>query len=422
MKKMFKLQSGLISLIMITCLLLYYTIGKIQINIGVLGIGFVLTLLIAMIIYTVALYKQKNVLLAYFSALLLLISFASQVILDSNIIKQVLLWMMVGGILSVVFIFVYDKIQNSLKRFKGIYEVILLIIFLACFALLMIKAVEINGARLWIFVGDYSIQISEIMKFILLLLFASCFSNYRRDYFVFSEIVLIIACACFACLNELGTLLIILIVYTIAIFFFYPLKQALFHLLLVLLGLTMVVGFVLVERTYLCDMLGPLSTISSKLYYRVLAVFSPYEGQLTYAYQIIQARKGVVVGGLYGSDSTIVIPFETSDLALAGMMKRCGLVYALVLMFIYTLGSVIDLHKLARSKQSNHYFTIMHFIFILSFIVQAYYSCFANLGYVPLSGIVMPFISQGGSAYVINMMMFLGMVFLVPKEIDDEKV
>ncbi len=327
------------------------------------------------------------------------------------------LFLFAGTFAGLAFILFQRLFYKFHERFHYVYEILSLLGVVGCFGLLLTIGYDPNGSgvALWIRIGGFTLQLSEFMKLFLLMFFSSMFSNQMdmNKKFIVNTVVLLLSCGLFAILNELGTILILILVYSIACFIYYPHKYALYNLLFMVALLAIGTLVIVVERCFLTDQLGKISVLCSKLAERVLAVINPEAGRYTYAYQITQGKEGIVLGGMFGSKLSPQNLFaKESDMAIAALCNNCGLVCTLLLMFFYAVCAFLNLKLISSREKLNQLHQVQNVLFILTFTVQSFYCGFANLGFLPLTGIPIPFLSYGGSAYIITLVYFFSILFL----------
>lgn len=125
------------------------------------------------------------------------------------------------------------------------------------------------------------------------------------------------------------------------------------------------------------------------------------EGWLNGSYQIDQGMKAMVNGGLAGmaKDQPVYIPYADSDMVFPSVVQLFGLVSGVGLVIVYAaLGSAVI--SSARGSKS----TIECSVAVGSAIMltmQAFIAICASTGLMPMTGITLPFVSNGGMSLAV---------------------
>lgn len=245
-----------------------------------------------------------------------------------------------------------------------------------------------DGARNWIkLFGDaISMQPSEFMKPVFIVIMASCFSN--RPRFIKCLPGLAFAAACCGVLlsqRDLGALLLYFLT-TVAMFF-----VATSNGLITLMGL---------------GMGGGAAVIAYKLFPYVqkrIAMFKdPWSDPQVYGHQIVQALIAIGSGGLFGMGlglgSPRNIPLYHSDFIFAALTEEFGLVFSVCLLIVYVLLIMRGLIAAMNARTSFHSLTAFGIVTLLG--LQTMLIVGGNTQLLPLTGVTLPFISSGGSSLV----------------------
>ncbi len=152
---------------------------------------------------------------------------------------------------------------------------------------------------------------------------------------------------------------------------------------------------------------------------RLIVFFSPEFDSLGAGYNVIQSKIAVGSGGLFGKGfkkgSQIqlgFLPERHTDFIFSVIGEEGGFIVSFVVLVIYFL-ICYRLYFIAKnSKDRFGSLTVLGFFILFSFFV------FLNIGFVigilPVTGVPLPFISYGGTAFIINCMM-IGIVLNVDK-------
>ncbi len=137
---------------------------------------------------------------------------------------------------------------------------------------------------------------------------------------------------------------------------------------------------------------------------RILAWLNPFDFAQTMTFQQAQGQIAIGSGGLTGQGydvSNLQIPVRESDMIFTVIAEDFGLVGGLVLLLIYFLLITRMVAITIRSRSPFYTYVAAGYIFMLLFHI------FENIGAVtgilPLTGIPLPFISQGGSSIISNL-------------------
>ena len=137
---------------------------------------------------------------------------------------------------------------------------------------------------------------------------------------------------------------------------------------------------------------------------RILAWLNPFEFAQTTTYQQAQGQIAIGSGGLFGQGfnaSNLLIPVRESDMIFTVIAEDFGfigsvLVIALYLMLIYRMLKI-------TLKSNNQFYTYISTGLIMMLLFHIFENIGAVTGLLPLTGIPLPFISQGGSAIISNL-------------------
>ena len=121
-------------------------------------------------------------------------------------------------------------------------------------------------------------------------------------------------------------------------------------------------------------------------------------------YQQAQGQIAIGSGGLFGQGfnaSNLLIPVRESDMIFTVIAEDFGfigsvLVIALYLMLIYRMLKI-------TLKSNNQFYTYISTGLIMMLLFHIFENIGAVTGLLPLTGIPLPFISQGGSAIISNL-------------------
>jgi cell division protein FtsW (lipid II flippase) len=144
--------------------------------------------------------------------------------------------------------------------------------------------------------------------------------------------------------------------------------------------------------------------ISTTLANRVRMWQSPWDNVASGGIQVAEALWSLATGGVFGTGAglgdTRYVPAGHTDLVLAAVGEDFGFAGVLACLMIY---AAIVWRALATARRAtSEYSFFLAVVIALSLAVPVVLMCGGTLGLLPLTGVVTPFLSYGGSAMLGN--------------------
>jgi rod shape determining protein RodA len=252
------------------------------------------------------------------------------------------------------------------------------------------------GAKRWIPIGGVAnLQVSELMKLIIIVVLARYLSEVRTDRLTLRDMVKValltlVPVALILKQPDLGTAMVLVPVAVVGC---------------VLAGIEwkhLAIGVILIGA--LVPVAWHMRThLKPYQQQRIETFLHPEEDQRGAGYQILQSEIAVGSGGIrgkgFGKGSQVqlaFVPVRYSDFILAALAEEQGFIGVCVVLLLY-LGLILRLVDNAqKAKDRAGMYVIMGVAAILGFHVLVNASMV--IGYMPVTGIPLPLMSYGGSS------------------------
>lgn len=321
------------------------------------------------------------------------ITFVTRLQPDASLGQVIFLFLGVAlmvGTLAVV------KNLEVVKRYKyvlGIAGIILLV-------LPMFIGTEIYGSKLWIKIGSFQFQPGEFAKVLIVLFLAGYLAENRELLSISNRTVLGIK---FPRLRLLYPLFIVWGVCLLVVAFERDLGSALLFYTIFLIMLYVATGrvsYVIIGLALLAVGAFGMYQIMSHVQVRVAIWLDPFSDAQNLGYQIVQSLFSLADGGLagvgIGKGMADIIPVVASDMIFAAIGEEMGLLGGSAVLLLFMLFAVRGLTTAARAKSDLAAFSAAGLTAAISF--QAFTIVGGVTKLIPLTGVTLPFMSQGGSS------------------------
>ena len=310
--------------------------------------------------------------------------------------KQVV-WLFVGVALmiaTVVFVPSVEKLGN----FK--YTCLLLAVVLLLLPVVPGLGAEHNGSKIWISVAGFSFQPGEIAKILITLFLAAYMADNRELLSTFRKSRLGLS---YPNLRSIIPVVALWVLCLVVVVFEKDLGSA-----LLLFGIFLVLVYVSTGRVAYVVFGLVLVVVGAVFLYslfdhvqlRVAIWLDPFEDAQGDGYQLVQSLFSLADGGLFGvgigrgqCDS---IPVVESDFIFSAIAEECGLLGASAVIFGFMVFAVRGSLIAARAKSDMAAFTAVGLTTSVS--LQAFIIIGGVTDFIPLTGLTLPFMSQGGSS------------------------
>jgi cell division protein FtsW (lipid II flippase) len=326
--------------------------------------------------------------------------------LTSHAALYQLIWTAVG-IGAFIAVLVVIREPRVLQRYTYTLGTIGLIL-LAIPALLPASLSEIQGAKVWIIIGGFSIQPGEFARIALAVFFSG--------YLVAKRDVLSLAGRRFLGIDlprarDLGPILVLWAISMLILIFESDIgTSALFF------GLFIAMLYIATQRKSWL-LIGLLLFVAGALLAGVIIPhvherftiwrhpFAPGNIQGS-SYQLVQGLEGMAFGGIFGTGLGLGQPFRTplvqSDFIFTGFGEELGLTGLMALLLIFGLLVQRGLRAALATRDPFAKLLAAGLAFVLALQVFIIGGGVTQL--IPLTGITTPFLSQGGSSLVASWM------------------
>lgn len=321
------------------------------------------------------------------------ITFVTRLQPDASLGQVIFLFLGVAlmvGTLAVV------KNLEVVKRYKyvlGIAGIVLLV-------LPMFIGTEIYGSKLWIKIGGFQFQPGEFAKVLIVLFLAGYLAENRELLSISNRTVLGIK---FPRLRLLYPLFIVWGVCLLVVAFERDLGSALLFYTIFLIMLYVATGrvsYVIIGLALLAIGAFGMYQIMSHVQVRVAIWLDPFSDAQNLGYQIVQSLFSLADGGLagvgIGKGMADIIPVVASDMIFAAIGEEMGLLGGSAVLLLFMLFAVRGLTTAARAKSDLAAFSAAGLTAAISF--QAFTIVGGVTKLIPLTGVTLPFMSQGGSS------------------------
>ena len=303
-------------------------------------------------------------------------------------------------VLSLIFLFILSQFNNKNIRRVSLFAFILLLILMI---IIFFLDYDVKGAKRWIQILNFTLQPSEIIKPVFVILSAWCISKSIEDKK-----------------------------------FYLPILFIFFFLLLILIIMQPDLGMtVLISSTFFCQLfvagLSLFLVFLAFLFIVFISIFSYF------IFDHVQSRINSFLGGISGSDTYQIdlsikafqnggllgkgpgqgilkerIPDANTDFIFAVAGEELGLIFCLVIILIIL--SIIVRTLINVLKVEDTYKIIAISGLICSFGLQCLINIFSSLGLIPTKGMTLPFVSYGGSSMISISILFGFLLSLTNKK------
>ena len=323
-------------------------------------------------------------------------------------IMQVL-WYIIGAV-AVIVLMQFDSEQlwklAPIAYGLGVLLLILILIFYDR------RSYALQGAKSWFVFGPISFQPSEVVKISLIMMLGRVITKHNMetsqrtlntDWKLLLQIglwslpllVLIMA------QNDLGTVL----VYLAIIIGMTLMSGVSWKILLPVFGVIGLIGGVLIYLViYNRDILLKVGFMPYQ-FSRIDSWLNPFEDSRGDAFQLAQSMKAIGSGRLFGKGlgmSEVYVPVRESDMIFSTIGENFGFIGGCILIFVYFL-LIYQMVRICFDTK-NEFYAYMSTGVIMMILFHVLENVGMTIGLLPITGIPLPFISQGGSALLGNMM------------------
>ena len=330
-----------------------------------------------------------------------------------SILGQQLAWIALGIVISFVVMFFNTKFLWQSTPYLYALGLILMVLPLVFYNP---SLVAVTGAKNWVSIGGVTLfQPSEFMKISYILILAYVIVTFTtkhkaKERTIGLDFLLIMWMTLFtipvlvllALQSDLGTALVF-----IAIFAGLVLLSGVSWKIIVpifVAASSAIAGFLAIfitkdGRAFLHNLGMPTYQIN-----RILAWLNPFDYAQTTTYQQAQGQIAIGSGGLFGQGfnvSNLLIPVRESDMIFTVIAEDFGFLGSVAVVALYLL-LIYRMLKITL-KSNNQFYTYISTGFIMMLLFHIFENIGAVTGLLPLTGIPLPFISQGGSAIISNL-------------------
>jgi len=312
---------------------------------------------------------------------------------DFLFVKKQVIALVIGGALFLFLAFSNYRLLRS-------YGVILYILGLLLLIAVLFFGSTVRGTTGWFSMAGFSFQPVEIMKVFLIIILARYFAQRSRVHIGWREIIisgLITAVPMFLVLlqPDLGSALVLLVIWGSLLIFA---KVKLRDLLILSVG-------------------GGLSFLAAWTFLfadyqkaRLLTFFNPANDPLGEGYNVAQAIIAIGSGGWFGrglgfgSQSQLkFLPESQTDFIFAVIAEELGFFGVLLVIsgFCLVFWRLLRLVKYSADDFASFLLLGIGSVLFFQFVVNAG----MNLGLMPVTGIALPFLSYGGSALLMTLIL-----------------
>lgn len=329
----------------------------------------------------------------------------------AKVMTQQVIWILLGcGVAFVVMLFSTEFLWKITPFLYGL-GLILMVLPLIFYSP---ELVESTGAKNWVTIGSVTLfQPSEFMKVSYILMLARCSIWFRQKFKEDS-------------LKNDWKLLGIFALITLPVMVLLGLQKDLGTAMVfsaILAGLILLSGIswwiilpvvIIVALAFGGFMLIFLLPNGKEFLYglgmdtyqinRISAWLDPFSYAKTIAYQQTQGMVSIGSGGLTGKGFNVVdlsVPVRESDMIFTVIAEDFGFIGSAVVMGLYLL----LIYRMIRVtfESNNRFYTYISTGFIMMILFHIFENIGAAIGILPLTGIPLPFISQGGSSLITNL-------------------
>lgn len=274
-----------------------------------------------------------------------------------------------------------------------------------------------TGSKNWVAYGNITLfQPSEFMKIPFILMLSRSIVQFlqrnkgrerllRQDWFLILELTIytIPVFVLLALQQDLGTALVFMAIFAGLVLVSGVSWKIILPVVFVLVG--GLAGFLFLflsegGRAFLHQQLG-MPTYQMN---RILAWLNPFDYAQTTTYQQAQGQLAIASGGLFGQGfnvSNLLVPVRESDMIFTVLGEDFGFAGSLVFLILY----VCLIYRILKItlQSNNQFYTYISIGFIMMLVFHIFENIGAVTGILPLTGIPLPFVSQGGSAIISNL-------------------
>ncbi len=323
-------------------------------------------------------------------------------------VNQVI-WLFVGVILMILAL-VFIRNLDHVANYK--YTLMIIGFLLLLSPLIPGVGVEMYGSRIWLSVAGFSFQPGEIAKLIIVLFLAGYLAQNREMLSVFTWRV-----GPFR-LPDIRSLLPLLIMWGISmviVIFEKDLGSAIVFFFVFLMMIYVATGkkFYIISGIILLA-IGCVAAYAlfDHVQTRVSIWIDPFADAQDTGYQLVQALYSLADGGLFGvgvgNGLASMIPVVESDFIFVDIAEEIGLIGAAGVLLLFLCFAIRGFVTAARAKSDVSSFVAVGLTSIIA--IQAFIIVGGVTRLIPLTGLTLPFISQGGSSLVAS---FIAVGFLL---------
>lgn len=305
-------------------------------------------------------------------------------------IRQTIWFLISSGVFLLILRF--PQVLGILKRFTYIW--LAGAFFLTALTLLPGLMTTSDQPNLWLTFKGIALQPSEPLKLLFIVYLSAYFSNKiqirTRSFAVIVPTVIIALAAALILLaqKDLGTVSLLMAIYTVMVFIATGDKKFLTGSVLVFIA-AFIAGYFLFDVIRL----------------RITAWIDPWLDPEGRSYQIIQALISQAAGGILGTGpgmgSPNLVPVAASDFIFSAIAEENGLLGAAGVILLILL---IGYRGFACALQAKNKFNALLSIGISFWITaQSILIIGGNIRLLPLTGVTLPFFSYGGSSLLVTM-------------------
>lgn len=311
-------------------------------------------------------------------------------------VRQVM-WLY-AGIAAMIAVLAFVRNIDKVAQYKYTLMVAGFVLLLS--PMLPIIGTEIYGSRIWLDIAGFSFQPGEIAKVLIVLFLAGYLAANREMLSVFT-----VSVGPFH-LPDFRTLLPMLLMWGISLIIVIFEKD---------LGSALVVFFVFIAMLYVASgkksyvifafVLAAIGAVVlwgafSHVQVRVSTWLDPFADAEGTGYQLTQAIYSMADGNLLGvgigKGLCDLIPVVESDFIFAAIAEEAGLLGAAGVLLLYLCFAIRGMVTAARAKSDVSSFIAAGLT--TSIVLQAFIIVGGVTRLIPLTGLTLPFVSQGGSS------------------------